>query len=155
MASNKLTAYGKTPQDPYFPQSEPQGPTFLDTEACVCALQDAPGTGGNTASWQCIGNQTNGVYITRAGKWFNGINDVSGVSNLPIYDNSSPPDTDNPLTFNTGNGSLEPANLNQLNVWDKACTGINKTSFSTSFYDAAAQQKRDEVPVAALPVRIP
>ena len=156
MATNpQLADYGKLPQDPYFPQSEPQGPTFLDTEACVCALQESPAGGSGAASWQCIGNQTNGVYLTKNGKWFNGVNDVSGVTNLPINDASSPPNPDAPLTFNPNTQTLESADLDQLNVWDKACTGVNHTRFSTSFYTAAEQQKRGETPVAAAPVSIP
>lgn len=156
MGSNQqLSEYGRLPQDPYFPQSEPQGPTFLDTEACVCALQESPAGGSGAASWQCIGNQTKGVYLTNDGKWFNGINDVSGITNLPIHDASNPPDTNTPLTFNRNTQTLEPADLARLDVWDKACTGVNKTTFSGAFYRAAEQQSRGETPIDAAPVTIP
>ncbi|KAK7756234.1 hypothetical protein SLS62_001828 [Diatrype stigma] len=154
MANNQLSMYGSFPQDPYYPQSTPQGPTFLDTQACVCALRDGPGQSITEAKWQCIGNQTDGVYVTTGGKWFNGANGGSAVD-LPIYDASNPPDTNTPLMYNANSGSLEAVDLTQLNVWDKACTGKNQTTFSTAFYRAAAEQSRDETPVDGAPTDVP
>lgn len=153
MANSMLSMYGSFPQDPYYPQSTPQGPTFLDTQACVCALQDGPGQNIAEAKWQCIGNQTDGVYVTTGGKWFNGANGGSAVD-LPIYDASNPPDTNTPLSYNPDSGSLEAVDLTRLNVWDKACTGTNETTFSTAFYRAAAELSRDEKPVDGAPVSI-
>ncbi len=152
MATNKLSAYGSLPQDPYFPQSEPEGPTFLDTQACVCALQETPEEDSNDAKWQCIGNQTKGVYLTKDGKWFNTVKG-GRMTELPMTDASNPPDTETTLTFNPNSELLESADVDKLDVWDKACTGINQTTFSTSLYRAALQLSQEGAPIDAAPVR--
>lgn len=152
MAANQLLAYGTMPQDPYYPQSEPQGPTFLDTEACVCALRESPAQ-GSEVKWHCIGNQTDGVYTSTGGKWFDTMNGGGSGVNLPINDASNPPNPEAPHTFNPDSQTLEDVDPARLNVWDTACTAVNHTRFSTTFYRAAAEQSRDEQPISAAPVR--
>ncbi|KAI1769433.1 hypothetical protein GGR53DRAFT_158788 [Hypoxylon sp. FL1150] len=138
------------PQDPYLPQDLPQGPVFLDTQACLCGLRGPENLNSDTPSWQCIGNQTQGVYSVTTGKWFNSIGKGS-KENLPMWDNTHGIDTDRALTYITRNNSFVDASLSELTVWDRACTGINQTSFSTSYYRATVQLQRNETPVDATP----
>lgn len=142
---------GHVPQDPYFPQFTPRGPSFLDTGACLCALQSTPVASGDNAVWQCIGNQTQGVYTAKTGKWFNTSHDGNNIS-LPVNDASNGPDTSQPLIFDPEARTLVPLTPQiALNVFDKACTGKNQTTFSTSFYRAAEQLRLNQTPVDAAP----
>ncbi|KAH7041397.1 uncharacterized protein B0I36DRAFT_312757 [Microdochium trichocladiopsis] len=136
------------PQDPYLPQFAPQGPSFLDTEACLCALRDAPS--GGQAAWQCIGNQTQNVYLADTGKWFLPQNEGSAAVDGPVWDASNPPDTARALTYAAGAG-FQDANLDSLSVFDRFCTAQNRSSFSTSFYAATDKLSQDEVPLEQMP----
>ncbi|KAI0594892.1 hypothetical protein F4775DRAFT_605748 [Biscogniauxia sp. FL1348] len=159
------------PQDPYYPQESNYGPSFLDTGACLCSLRPLESTevnngtdngdqnndnsnnrraSSNDAAWQCIGNQTQGVYTVTTGKWFNSLYGGNNVT-LPIYDDSNGPDTSKALTYDSGSGTLVDSNLNSLSPYDQACTGNNQTTFSTSFYRAAAAIDMGEAPVDATP----
>ncbi|KAI6083623.1 hypothetical protein F4821DRAFT_262748 [Hypoxylon rubiginosum] len=150
MTSQLTQNYLAIPQDPYLPQDLPQGPVFLDTQACLCGLRGPENLNSNTPSWQCIGNQTQGVYSVTTGKWFNSIGKGS-KENLPMWDNTNGIDTSKALMYITKNDSFVDASLSELTVWDRACTGINQTSFSTSYYRAAVQLQRNETPVDATP----
>ncbi|KAI1850301.1 hypothetical protein JX266_004159 [Neoarthrinium moseri] len=147
------------PQDPYLPYSDPDGPSFLDTGACVCALQVVEGSNveensknGNTA-WQCIGNQTQGVYEVKTGKWFNSIGGTNlDPTTLPIYDAAHGPDISKTLAWDDGKKQLvEATDLGKLSIYDQACTAKNETTFSTAFYRAADQIAKDQTPVDAAP----
>jgi hypothetical protein len=121
------------PQQPFIAAIPPQGPSFLDTQACLCAQRSTPANGGQTA-WQCIGNQTQGVYTVDTGKWFNAVN-PSGQApgeNVPASDSSNPPDFNNALQWD--GSQLVPANQDSMSVYDRFCTGRNQTTFSTAFY---------------------
>ncbi|KAI1263305.1 hypothetical protein F5Y18DRAFT_395312 [Xylariaceae sp. FL1019] len=154
------------PQDPFFPQEAEYNPAFLDTGACLCALQTIPGgdspddtgvneelgqraSGDGYASWQCIGNQTQGVYQVTTGKWFPSLHGGSKV-NLPIYDASNRPNTTTAYTWQHDDGFVK-ADPEKLSVYDKACTGQNDTTFSTAFYRAYEQNNAGEIPVDAAP----
>lgn len=145
-----------SPQDPFLPRKKPTGPTFLDTEACICRRQAIPtsSAGGNTVPlWRCVGNQTEGFETTTSGKWFRPVYDnetITDITALPINDESNPPDTKSSLQWNPESNSLVPGS-DHLSVWDSACTGENRTSFSTSFYRAAEQIEQGEVPFDAAP----
>ncbi|KAI5919668.1 hypothetical protein F4810DRAFT_478443 [Camillea tinctor] len=149
---------GSLPQDPYYPQESEYGPSFLDTGACLCSLRplqstevnNGSGNSNQDAAWQCIGNQTQGVYTVTTGKWFNSLHGGNNVS-LPIYDASNGPDTSKALTWDSGSSTLVDANTNSLTPYDQACTGHNQTTFSTSFYRAAAAMDAGETPVDAAP----
>ncbi|KAK1461233.1 hypothetical protein CMEL01_14869 [Colletotrichum melonis] len=138
------------PQDPYYPQTDPTGPSFLDTEGCLCALQVTPAGGAPEPAWQCIGDQSKGsIYTIRTGRWFNTLNGT-GNANGPIYDASSPPDIEKPKRWLSGALRDSPGN-DGLSVYDSACTGKNNTRFSTSFYEATAQIIAGQQPYSAAP----
>ncbi|KAK3997856.1 hypothetical protein QBC44DRAFT_279193 [Cladorrhinum sp. PSN332] len=149
-------------QAPFFPREPARGPTFLDTEACLCQREYRPDKRGEIL-WRCIGdrtqNRTGDVSTERilrtSGKWFQPISDDSAsgddIFGLPLYDASNPPARDGSSSqWNNETSSLVPG-TDRLSVWDKACTGENRTSFSTSFYRAVAQTERGEAPVDAAP----
>ncbi|OTB03679.1 hypothetical protein M426DRAFT_60073 [Hypoxylon sp. CI-4A] len=143
------------PQDPFWPQGEQAetsiGPAFLDTEACLCALRGTQHVRSGDSSWQCIGNQTQGVYTVTTGKWFGNVGGGSISDNLPIWDSTNTPDTSKALMYDNGTSSLVDVDESKLSVWDQACTGQNRTAFSTSYYRAAAELQRNDTPVDAAP----
>ncbi|KAH9886556.1 hypothetical protein F4778DRAFT_471367 [Xylariomycetidae sp. FL2044] len=135
------------PQDPYLPQEDSYGPSFLDTNACLCSLRQP--TKDGTVAWQCIGNQTDPTN----GKWYNSLHGGNNVD-LPIEDASNPPDTGKTLRWNAGSQTLidmDQNHLNDLTPFDKACTGINQTTMSTSFYRAFAANEAGTTPYDAAP----
>ncbi|KAL6719027.1 hypothetical protein ACLMJK_003262 [Lecanora helva] len=140
------------PQDPFYPRSLPEGPVFLDSQACVCALRSP--SDSDDVAWRCLGNSTSDIYTGDSGKWFAATNKRSTASNLPIDDTSNPPDTNNALITTPNSSSLVPlgsVNPNPLSVFDGACTGINRTRFSTSYYRAVQEIKANQTPVDAAP----
>ncbi|KAF7560616.1 hypothetical protein G7046_g3524 [Stylonectria norvegica] len=155
LGSMSADTYGFTaanlPQDPFFPQDAPTGPVFLDTQACLCALQKQPESTSKKIAWQCIGNQTLGVYDTTQGKWFNAQHD-SGAVDLPVNDDSNGPNTNKSQIWDSGSRSLKPLpSNNDLAIWEKVCTGVNHTTFSTSYYRALDQLARNDTPIDAAP----
>ncbi|KAK6223271.1 hypothetical protein LQW54_000388 [Pestalotiopsis sp. IQ-011] len=156
MSGSALALYGLDagdfPQDPYYPQVTPEGPTFLDTGACVCALQTLPATAGSdVAAWQCIGNQTQGVYEATTGKWFNTINDDNNVD-LPIYDATNIPSNSTTYSWDDGQQKLvQVTDQSSFSPYDRACTAVNQTTFSTAFYRAQDEIARNATPVDAAP----
>ncbi|KAI3321370.1 hypothetical protein HD806DRAFT_546726 [Xylariaceae sp. AK1471] len=147
------------PQDPFLPRESEYGPSFLDSSACLCALQqveegDGQRAENGDAAWQCIGNQTQGVYEVTTGKWFKSLHGGSRT-NFPIYDASNGPDTDKALTWDDGKNTFVDADLNGLTPYDKACTGVNQTTFSTAFYGVLAEKARGDTPVSAAPCWLP
>ncbi|KAM0368466.1 hypothetical protein ACHAPK_006983, partial [Fusarium culmorum] len=159
-----LSRYGvddaKVPQQPFLASEAPRGPTFLDTTACLCSLRALPGQNklaeanaafdNGQAAWQCIGNQTQGVYNVTSGKWYKAKN-AKGSLKLPMEDDSNPP-VGKDLVWDSKSKSLEPLeDKNTLTVYDRDCTGTNRSSFSTSFYRATHQQLNDQLPYDAAP----
>ncbi|KAJ8105688.1 hypothetical protein ONZ43_g7324 [Nemania bipapillata] len=144
------------PQDPFLPRESNYGPSFLDSSACLCALQhvqqenDDGTTNNDGVAWQCIGNQTQGVYDVTTGKWFESLHGGGGVR-LPIYDASNGPDTDKALMWDTRNNTLVDADLGKLTPYDKACTGINQTTFSAALYGAVAEKQAGDTLVSSAP----
>jgi len=157
------------PQDPFYPQQEIIGPAFLDTEACLCQLQPRPDldltsddkldkgqSDQDAILWQCAGNQTAASHELTTGKWFRtqkgdgGIKTLDDLVKIPIYDASNPPKLDQQFRWNNATKKLI-GTREGFSVWDKACTGVNRTSFSTSYYRATEQIKKDETPVDAAP----
>jgi len=146
-------AYGLTasnlPQDPYYPQITPQGPSFLDTGACLCALQKTPTAKSKTALWHCIGNQTQNVYTTRTGKWFRTIHGGTKIHG-PIDDASNGPQIEKTFIWDSGSFK-QSSSVDSLSLYDRACTGINQTTFSTAFYRAAQEIADNQDAVDAAP----
>ncbi|KAF5690371.1 ABC transporter [Fusarium denticulatum] len=159
-----LSSYGvddaKLPQQPFLPGARPDTPSFLDTTACLCALRALPeidklaeaGTNldNGQAAWQCIGNQTQGVYNITSGKWYKAKN-PKGSLDLPMEDNSNPP-VGGDLVWDSKSRSLKPLkDKNTLTVYDRDCTGTNRSGFSTSFYRTTYQLLNDKLPIDAAP----
>ncbi|KAJ0168375.1 ABC transporter G family member 24 [Colletotrichum tanaceti] len=138
------------PQDPFYPQENPRGPSFLDTAGCLCALQVTTAGGAPEPAWHCVGDQSVGVYTVRNGRWFKTLNGVAGNADGPVYDASNPPDTGAPMRWLSGalRDSLGDAGLS---VEDGACTGENNTRYSTSFYEAAGQINAGQYPLSGAP----
>ncbi|PNH48022.1 hypothetical protein VD0004_g343 [Verticillium dahliae] len=144
-----LTTIGQ-PQAPLLPRVQAEGPTFVDTQACICSLRTTPGQDG-AAGWRCLGNRTEEMYLTNDGKWFNAQNDAATLDG-PIHDATNPPDTTKALMWADDKSELVPiTGNNDLPVYDQTCSGTNHTTFSTSYYRAAAQLERDEAPVDGAP----
>lgn len=139
------------PQDPFLPQDQNLGPAFLDTQACLCALRGQKSVTSTQVGWQCIGNQTQGVYEVSTGKWFNSNGDKTLRDKLPIWDKSTYPDVSKPLMWDEGSSKLVDVVEDRLSVWDQACTGVNHTAFSTSFYGATAAIQANNTPYDAAP----
>ncbi|KAI1410760.1 hypothetical protein F5Y13DRAFT_167326 [Hypoxylon sp. FL1857] len=139
------------PQDPFWPQEEILGPAFLDTQACLCALRGTDHVRSGEGKWQCIGNQTQGVYAVTTGKWFNNVGSGNLQDNLAISDATNTPDISTPLMYSNSTKSLVNVVPSDLSVWDQACTGENRTAFSTSYYRAADELSRNNTPVDAAP----
>ncbi|KAI0169250.1 hypothetical protein GGR52DRAFT_513166 [Hypoxylon sp. FL1284] len=150
--SNQLTENGLTlPQDPFLPQEPPQGPVFLDTAACLCALRGTKDLNSNNPSWQCVGNQTESVYQVTSGKWFGGIGKGS-KDKLPIWgDTIGINVTDKGMAYDAPEDSFSEPYTADFTPWDLACTGINRTSFSTSYYHSVAALQRNDTPIDAAP----
>ena len=143
----------RIPQDPFVPSGGvPTTPAFLDDGACLCALQQLPhAKGQNSLAWQCIGNQTQDVYSIMSGKWFNSQNGGAAID-LAINDNSNPPDTSQQLVWDYQSESLVPLQKeSNLSPNDAACTGNNRTSFSTTFYRASEHALKGQLDPYALP----
>lgn len=147
---NQLTL-ASLPQDPFLPIDGPFGPAFLDTEACICALRAAPID--NTIGWQCLGNKTQLVYTTTGGKWFHPKG--SGIVNInsSVSDAQFPPDTSKPQIFDPSQGFVAINNNSKtdLDIYSKACTGRNQTTFTTAYYRAVAEIAENKLPVDAAP----
>lgn len=148
---NSFAASIPPPQNPFLPLVAIRGPSFLDTEACLCALQETRERDSRDAVWQCIGDQQDDVYETSSGKWFRARDDEGEVDGR-IDDDSNPPSAEEPLVFDSDISALSSFdNEEQLKLENRFCTGRNRTSFSTSFYRAAEQLENDEDPVDAVP----
>ncbi|KAI1345386.1 hypothetical protein F5Y01DRAFT_323494 [Xylaria sp. FL0043] len=140
-------------QDPFLPRESSYGPSFLDDSACLCSLQlvqrdnneqknsnNGKRADSSDAAGQCIGNQTQGVYEVTTGKWFESLHGGRNVD-LPVDDASNGPDTSRALTWDSGKDTFVYADLKSLTPYDRACTGINQTTFSTAFYRAIAKRR--------------
>lgn len=132
---------------------DPKGPTFIDSGACRCALENYH---GGQSAWRCIGNRTQDIYDGSTGKWFELKDKDAGVPlhQLPVQDNEFPPD--NTTTFwGTGDTSditlqeWDGSNNSTVNKYDQACSGTNDTDQTTLFYKTLDQIRHNEAPTAA------
>lgn len=149
-------ALADIPQDPFLPQGRLNGPAFLDTQACLCAYRQTPISDSNAAAWECIGNQTNGIDVYTGGKWFRptrsaSISDEDDENIGPIWDASNGPDVSAPLFFDAEQDDLVTVDESRLSPYDAACTGLNHTRFSETFYRAVDQRENNETMVDAAP----
>lgn len=149
-------ALADIPQDPFLPQGLLNGPAFLDTQACLCAYRQTPVSNSDAAAWECIGNQTNGIDVYTGGKWFRPTRSatISGEDDEdlgPIWDASNGPDVSEQLVFDAERDDLVPFDGSRLSPYDAACTGLNHTRFSETFYRAVNQRANNETMVDAAP----
>ena len=133
--------------------SEPNGPFFIDTGACRCALQEEL----SGEAWRCIGNATGDLYTGEAGKWFWALENNTSSLKDPVYSDSNPPNTTIayidlngqfvPLIANTTSNEEPAIGFNNPSVddisvasntttfaQDQQCTGKNDTQASMQFY---------------------
>lgn len=147
-----LSLPSQTPQDPFFPVEIPTGPAFLDTAACLCAYRQTPVTTSHDAAWECIGDQTDRITVTKQGKWFRPVRNETIINpGLPIWDASNGPDVADPLMYDAGRDALAPYDSQSLTVYNGACTGQNQTTFSTAFYRTVDEVAAGLAPVDAMP----
>ncbi|KAI1118600.1 hypothetical protein F5Y14DRAFT_220152 [Nemania sp. NC0429] len=140
-----------TPQNPFLPREPNYGPSFLDASACLCSLQRIRhGAASTEAAWQCIGDQAQGIYAVTTGKWFQSRHGGREVS-LPVYDASNGPDTSKALSWDSRKNAFVDAELETLAPYDRACTGVNQTTFSAAFYGAIAEREAGDTLVSAAP----
>ncbi|KAK8014377.1 hypothetical protein PG990_007673 [Apiospora arundinis] len=143
MSALSLMNAGDLPQDPYYPQFPPRGPS-------VPLCPETSRTGTSNRSGLAMHRQPDaGVYDVTTGKWFAPLHDGADT-NAKVYDASNGPNTDKALRWDRDKKSFFPAD-DTLGVYDKACTGQNQTDFSTSFYRAAEQKRKKEPVVDAAP----
>lgn len=138
------------PQLPFLPQETLRGPAFLDTGACLCALQNPLSEDAKDAAWQCIGNRTEGVYEVDTGKWFDAIPDPTNIHGL-IFDDFNKPNTNKTLVVVDGKFQESKPNSTQFSIYDQACTGTNHSTFSTAYYRAVEAKSRNKTAVDAAP----
>lgn len=147
-----LSLPSTTPQDPFLPVEIPTGPAFLDTAACLCAYRQSPVTTSYEATWECIGDQTDRITVTKQGKWFRPIHNETIIDPyVPIWDASNGPDVEDPLMYDAVRDALAPFQSDSLTVYNGACTGLNQTTFSTAFYRAVDEILAGLAPVDAMP----
>ena len=140
------------PEDPFWPRWPANGPVFLDTGACTCALQSAPDQNTTTQVWRCQGNATSYAYAGTSGKWFNA--PITGILSSEIDDASNPPALGSALVYSNDTEALVPlvsVNPDPLSVYDQACTGVNETLFSTAYYKTTHELSQNRTPVDAAP----
>ena len=143
------------------PTSLPNGPIFVDTASCQCALQakqdTEPNSQGRNQAWRCIGNATENVYSGHSGKWFFPVNEGSKTDvNQTFSWANNPPDTAQPYVLQNNQDNTKalyiPFNATDpslLSVFDQACTGQNDTQLSGPFYQALADFEEGKIPTAA------
>ena len=121
--------------------AQPQGPFFIDTGGCGCALQEKL----SRDAWRCIANLTENAYDGDSGKWYYAANQANPASiQAPENSDSNPPDTgtayeikDNNFWSSSEANSTDPTSDTQ-DIQDVYCTGDNSTQASAQFYQTLA-----------------
>lgn len=136
------------------PSQTPDGPFFVDTASCQCALQPTHSIKVRKDQphevWRCIGDTNGDAYVGDNGKWFFPINPVpDGPVDVskPIEWGDNPPDSKAPyIVDNSRFQPLEANNSSQLSLVDKACTGENSTEQSAQYYSAIKDVEAGRTP---------
>lgn len=121
-------------------------PIFVDSQACLCGIQ----ANKEAVAWQCVGNHTQ-INTPEFGKWFAATKDDKDTISHGFAADTNPPDLKKPLVFNKQSKSLEPLDKQNLDIRDSVCTGVNRTLFSTSFYQSLDDLANKKTPIDALP----
>ena len=139
--------------------SLPQGPFYLDTESCQCALQAPNQTdvGSNSVkAWRCTGYIKDNAYVGENGKWFLPIDEDGGAAmdidtDEPDYRGGIPPNLQETYIIHNVTHELQILDDTvrpQLSVVDSACSGKNDTLQSGKYYEAVEQSKLGVAPQA-------
>ena len=116
-----------------------QGPDFIDTGHCHCAVVGLPDLTGT--AWRCLGDAQKNIYQGHSGKWFRF-----------EEDSLSPPDRDTPLVVPPGSNDLvEVRSLDKdpFTPFDRACTGKKKADITQTLDRARREQEDGKTPVSA------
>ena len=140
------------------PSTAPDGPAFVDTASCQCALQPTRQIKVQKHQphevWRCVGDSNGDIYKGDNGKWFFPIHPVTDGSedvSKPIDWADNPPNSQAPyLVSNSSNvPQFEPFNstdASQLSLVDNACTGENSTDQSAQYYASVDDIKAGRTP---------
>lgn len=141
-------------------ESPPDGPQFVDSGNCLCALQDYPGADQTSATlaWRCLGNNKKNekIYNGDSGKWYKprAGDTAEDPKSLRVNDASLPPDDRTAFVAQPDNPAnlvpLNSTNTNPLSTFDQACTGRNVTLLSQHYYAAQNQIAKKQTPTAAI-----
>lgn len=137
----------------------PQGPFYLDTESCQCALQTPNQTDVDRVSvkaWRCTGYIKDNAYIGENGKWLLPINEDDGSAmdtstGEPDYRGGIPPNLQETYIIHNVTHELQTLDdtvRSQLSIIDNACSGKNDTLQSQKYYEAVEQFKVGIAPEA-------
>ena len=122
--------------------SEPNGPFFIDTGGCICALEEKL----SEDAWRCMGNATEGLYSGDSGIWFYASNkDKSSSLKGPPNSDSNPPDTSTQYMI-LDNQFESFAETATSGAQDLICTSNNDTLDSGQFYQEVAAAKSGQLP---------
>lgn len=123
-------------------------PSFIDTGACLCALEASRGSLDNgNQLWRCISNVTTDITFGSSGKWFHteqSESSLAGLGNEPQDWAGYPPDLSTTYVLIQGGlGNLVYVPLAQANAGtlapaDTKCTGKNDTRASGIYYTQGA-----------------
>jgi len=140
-----LVAMSGTP----IPSKAPDGPFFVDTASCQCAIQPTRQIEVHNAqpheAWRCIGKGSEDVYVGDNGKWFFPVKTVSEGSkdtSEPVYWADNPPNSKAPYVVDNSTNvlrfqPLDAGGGSELSLVDNACTGENSTEQSARYYASA------------------
>ncbi|KAI9658131.1 MAG: hypothetical protein M1831_003976 [Alyxoria varia] len=124
----------------YYPTDPPQGPDFIDTGHCHCALRDVPDRTGQ--AWRCLGDAQENIYKGSSGKWFRPERE----------DGISPPVRDTTLVVPRGSNHLvDVGDLDEdpFTPFDRACTGKRNAATSQTLAQARQEQAAGKTAVSA------
>lgn len=108
--------------------NRPEGPFFIDTGSCGCALREEL----DKAAWRCLVSATDGMYEGQDGKWFYAVSQNNKASlKDPINSDSNPPDPSTEYEIRDDRWSRIP---DDGTPEDDGCTGQNATEASSTFY---------------------
>ncbi|KAF2101114.1 ABC transporter-like protein [Rhizodiscina lignyota] len=137
-------------------ESPPEGPQFIDSGNCLCALQEFQGADQTTA-WRCLGSnkKNQNIYQGVSGKWYKPETDNSAIDPhaLAVNDDSLRPNNHTAFVAEPGSRqslvALNSVKKDPLSIFDRACTGHNVTELSQSYYGAQQQIANKQTPTAA------
>ena len=140
----------------------PNGPDYIDTSLCHCALQSRTDTTNSSIvdAWRCIfdPNGQRNIYNGTKGLWFlpqnpGSLQDLNNTENW----NGNPPALENTYVLKNGSDGTPPSfvpydpdeNFADLDTSDQICTGTNSTQVSKDWYKNVTDTIRGDSELAA------